>query len=85
MLTRERAEPATSPVTKPLKKRVHWEESHAEEREQHAAERITVTLRTVAEKVGLAPCSVSAVLNNSPAAVAIPQRTKIASCARLDS
>jgi len=39
-------------------------------------ERITVTLRTVAEKVGLAPCSVSAVLNNSPAAAAIPQRTK---------
>jgi hypothetical protein len=35
-----------------------------------------VTLRTVADKVGLAPCSVSAVLNNSPAAVAIPQRTK---------
>ena len=35
-----------------------------------------VTLRTVADKVGLAPCSVSAVLNNSPAALAIPQRTK---------
>ncbi len=35
-----------------------------------------VTLRTVAEKVGLAPCSVSAVLNNSPASLAIPQRTK---------
>ena len=35
-----------------------------------------VTLRTVAEKVGLAPCSVSAVLNESPASLAIPQRTK---------
>ncbi len=35
-----------------------------------------VTLRTVADKVGLAPCSISAVLNNSPAALAIPQRTK---------
>jgi len=35
-----------------------------------------VTLRTVADKVGLAPCSVSAVLNNSPAALAIPLRTK---------
>ena len=35
-----------------------------------------VTLRTVADKVRLAPCSVSAVLNNSPAALAIPQRTK---------
>jgi DNA-binding LacI/PurR family transcriptional regulator len=35
-----------------------------------------VTLRTVADKVGLAPCSVSAVLNNSAAALAIPQRTK---------
>lgn len=33
-------------------------------------------LKTVAEKVGLAPCSVSAVLNNTPAAQAIPQRTK---------
>src|SRR4030095_13487846 len=35
-----------------------------------------VTLRTVADKVGLAPCSVSAVLNNSSAALAIPLRTK---------
>jgi DNA-binding LacI/PurR family transcriptional regulator len=35
-----------------------------------------VTLRTVAERVGLAPCSVSAVLNNTPASWAIPQRTK---------
>jgi DNA-binding LacI/PurR family transcriptional regulator len=35
-----------------------------------------VTLRTVADKVGLAPCSISAVLNNSPAAQSIPQRTK---------
>ncbi|HXY52920.1 MAG TPA: LacI family DNA-binding transcriptional regulator [Terriglobales bacterium] len=37
---------------------------------------INVTLRTVAERVGLAPCSVSAVLNNSPAARGIPQHTK---------
>lgn len=36
----------------------------------------TVTLRTVAERVGLAPCSVSAVLNKTPASLAIPQRTK---------
>jgi hypothetical protein len=35
-----------------------------------------VTLRTVADSVGLAPCSVSAVLNNTPASWAIPQRTK---------
>ena len=35
-----------------------------------------VSLRTVAERVGLAPCSVSAVLNNTPASYAIPQRTK---------
>lgn len=33
-------------------------------------------LKTVADKVGLAPCSVSAVLNDTPAAQAIPQRTK---------
>jgi DNA-binding LacI/PurR family transcriptional regulator len=38
--------------------------------------RTAVTLRTVAERCGLAPCSVSAVLNNSPAARAIPQHTK---------
>lgn len=35
-----------------------------------------VSLRMVAEKVGLAPCSVSAILNDSPAAKAIPQTTK---------
>jgi DNA-binding LacI/PurR family transcriptional regulator len=35
-----------------------------------------VSLRTVAERVGLAPCSVSAVLNNTPASGAIPQGTK---------
>lgn len=35
-----------------------------------------VSLRTVADRVGLAPCSVSAVLNNTPASLAIPQRTK---------
>lgn len=34
------------------------------------------TLRTVAEYVGLAPCSVSAILNNSAAADAIPAHTK---------
>ena len=33
-------------------------------------------LKAVADRVGLAPCSVSAVLNNTPAARAIPQRTK---------
>lgn len=36
----------------------------------------TVTLRTVAEHVGLAPCSVSAILNNSPAGRSIPQHTR---------
>lgn len=36
----------------------------------------TVSLRTVAERVGLAACSVSAILNNTPASKAIPQRTK---------
>ena len=35
-----------------------------------------ITLRTVAEYVGLAPCSVSAVLNNSAAGMSIPQQTK---------
>lgn len=36
----------------------------------------TVTLRTVAEHVGLAPCSVSAILNNSAAGRSIPQHTR---------
>lgn len=36
----------------------------------------SVNLRTVANRVGLAPCSVSAVLNDTPAAKAIPQATK---------
>jgi len=35
-----------------------------------------VNLRTVAERVGLAPCSVSAVLNDTPASRTIPQTTK---------
>ena len=35
-----------------------------------------VTLRTLAERVGLAPCSVSSILNNTAAARAIPQHTK---------
>jgi hypothetical protein len=39
-------------------------------------EKKPVTLRNVAERVGLAPCSVSAILNNTPAAQAIPQTTK---------
>ncbi len=35
-----------------------------------------VNLKTVAERVGLAPCSVSAVLNDTPASRTIPQATK---------
>lgn len=41
-----------------------------------SSEKKSVNLRTVADRVGLAPCSVSAVLNDSPAAKAIPQATK---------
>src|SRR5882757_6748653 len=39
---------------------------------KHAA----VTLKTVAEHVGLTPGTVSAVLNNSPASRSFPQHTK---------
>lgn len=35
-----------------------------------------VSLRMVAERVGLAPCSVSAVLNKTPASRSIPQKTQ---------
>lgn len=35
-----------------------------------------VTLRMMARRLGLAPCSVSAVLNNTPASKRIPLRTK---------
>lgn len=38
--------------------------------------RHSVNLKAVADRVGLAPCSVSAVLNNSPASHSIPQVTK---------
>jgi DNA-binding LacI/PurR family transcriptional regulator len=36
----------------------------------------TVTLKALADHVGLAPGTVSVVLNNSPSSKAIPQRTK---------
>lgn len=39
-------------------------------------EKKAVNLKTLAARVGLAPCSVSAVLNNTEAARAIPQKTK---------
>ncbi len=41
-----------------------------------AIKKTTVNLRTVADRAGLAPCSVSAILNNTPASQAIPQTTK---------
>lgn len=41
-----------------------------------ALKKTTVNLRSVADRAGLAPCSVSAILNNTPAAQAIPQTTK---------
>lgn len=37
---------------------------------------VVVNLRTVADRVGLAPCSVSAILNRTPAARAIPKQTQ---------
>jgi len=40
------------------------------------SEKKPVNLRTVADYVGLAPCSISAVLNDTAAAKAIPQATK---------
>jgi DNA-binding LacI/PurR family transcriptional regulator len=41
-----------------------------------SANEVVVNLRTVADRVGLAPCSVSAILNRTPAAQAIPKRTQ---------
>src|SRR5579864_5721745 len=35
-----------------------------------------ITLKSVAERVGLTPSTVSAVLNNSPASRSVPQKTK---------
>jgi transcriptional regulator with XRE-family HTH domain len=40
------------------------------------AEKKAVSLKMVAERVGLAPSSVSAILNNTPASQVIPQPTK---------
>lgn len=36
----------------------------------------TATLRTIADRVGLTPCTISSILNNSPASRSIPQKTK---------
>lgn len=41
-----------------------------------SAKEVVVNLRTVADRVGLAPCSVSAILNQTPASQAIPKRTQ---------
>lgn len=41
-----------------------------------SAKESIVNLRTVADRVGLAPCSVSAILNRTPAAQAIPKCTQ---------
>src|ERR1700739_2295001 len=41
-----------------------------------AEKKNAANLKQVADRVGLEPCSVSAVLNNTPAAQAIPQKTK---------
>jgi hypothetical protein len=40
------------------------------------SEKKAVNLKTLAARVGLAPCSVSAILNDTEAARAIPQKTK---------
>lgn len=45
-------------------------------RENMFPETKKITLKVLAERVGLAPCSVSAILNNSEASQAIPQHTK---------
>jgi hypothetical protein len=39
-------------------------------------EKPVANLRMLAERVGLAPCSVSAILNRTPASLSIPQHTK---------
>lgn len=41
-----------------------------------SAKEVVVKLRTVADRVGLAPCSVSAILNQTAAAQAIPKHTQ---------
>jgi DNA-binding LacI/PurR family transcriptional regulator len=46
------------------------------EEKRNLRKRKPVTLKTIANRVGFAPCSISAVLNNSPAARGIPQHTK---------
>ena len=41
-----------------------------------SAKEMVANLRTVADRVGLAPCSVSAILNRTPASRAIPKQTQ---------
>jgi LacI family transcriptional regulator len=45
-------------------------------RKVHDAKQPKVTLKTVAERVGFTPGTVSAVLNNSPASRSFPQETR---------
>jgi Bacterial regulatory proteins, lacI family len=47
-----------------------------EKNEADMSDKNVVSLRTVAERVKLAPCTISAILNSTPAALAIPKRTK---------
>jgi len=44
--------------------------------EMSSEKKTKVNLKAVAERVGLAPCSISAVLNGTPASRTIPQATK---------
>src|SRR6516165_939022 len=47
-----------------------------EKKQRHSKKSTNVTLRAVAEHVGLTPGTVSAVLNDAPSSRSIPQRTK---------
>ena len=44
--------------------------------EPNVSDKTSVNLRTVADHVGLAPCTISAILNNTTAAQTIPKATK---------
>ena len=50
--------------------------THQATKKQTVVAGAKVTLKTIADYLGLTPCTVSAALNNSAAARSIPERTK---------
>ncbi len=64
------------PVTTRAQIGTTWNPVNTKRNDGHPRRPSPVTLKAVAERVGLTPGTVSAVLNDSPAARSVPERTK---------